>query len=308
MRVISSALIGKLMDTIRQGPNDEPGDDHRGRAARRERRRPRVRRPARRRAGAARRRDRRGRRPPTTCDAQLGAGRSDLARAVWREQIEASHGVVIYVADPTFTTWTDECVQAADIVVFVACGTGCAWSSAGRARAPAPAGFGRAAARELVLLHDPTTSTPRGTRHWLARARASIGIITFGSIATATTNAWPACSMGLGVGVVFSGGGARGHRAHRRAADAPRARRPDRRDRGREHRRDRRGRGRARRLGRRRLRADPRRGRRQVAGRPHVPERLVRVRARASRITSRRARRASTSRTRGSTSSACRRT
>src|SRR6185503_17908517 len=118
MRVISSALIDKLMNTIRQGLTTSPAtsiailplDDS----------------PAVREFGT-----RLGRCLESlvgtvsvvtadTARAELGANPSHLARAVWREHLEASYGAVVYVAGSTFDPWTDECVQQADLVVLAA--------------------------------------------------------------------------------------------------------------------------------------------------------------------------------------------
>ena len=98
--------------------------------------------------------------------AELGTQTSALDRAVWREQVEASHGAVIYVADSEFDTWADECVQHADHVLLAAAAGG------PRVIRPIehelarrfPPGVRRT---ELVLLHEPTVETPRGVRHWV---------------------------------------------------------------------------------------------------------------------------------------------
>ena len=95
---------------------------------------------------------------------------SQLRRAAWREQIEGSHGAVVYVAEPTFSPWTDECVAHADLVVLAAAAGG-----TNRLRAveeELERRRGAVARRsELVLLHAPHTVTPRGTRRWLGARR-----------------------------------------------------------------------------------------------------------------------------------------
>jgi NTE family protein len=206
MRVISSALIDKLMNTIRQGSTTSPAtsiailplDDSvhvRELAAR---------------LG-------RGLEPLVgtvsvvtgdSARAELGDNPSHLARAVWREHLEASFGAVVYVAGSTFDAWTDECVQQADVIVLAAA-------------ARAPRGIrpvehelhrrqGSAAHRmELVLLHEPETSTPRGTRSWLAERAIDrhhhVRVDRDGDYERVAR-----LLVGQGIGVVFSGGGARG--------------------------------------------------------------------------------------------------
>ncbi len=206
LRVISSVLIGKLMDTIRRGPKTSPAttiaivpldesSDVRGFGAR---------------IGAAL--------VPLVDSAvvvdsddaiaQIGRDRSDLTRAAWRDRVEAAHSVVVYVVDPTFATWTDECVQAADIVVFVARARG------DRGIRPVEHELRRrqgsvSRRTELVLLHDPPTTNPRGTRDWLAERSPDrhhhVRVDRAGDYERVAR-----LLVGRGIGVVFSGGGARG--------------------------------------------------------------------------------------------------
>ncbi len=206
LRVVSSALIGKLMDTIRQGPKASPATtiavvpldesvavrEFGGRLG----------------AALGLLVDSLAVVTAAEVDAQIGAGRSDLARAEWRERVEATHGVVVYVAAPAFTTWTDECVHAADIVVYVGAARG------ERGIRPLEHEVRRRQGsvprrRELVLLHDAATSTPRGTRDWLAGRDIDrhhhVRVDRSGDYERVAR-----LLMGVGVGVVFSGGGARG--------------------------------------------------------------------------------------------------
>jgi predicted acylesterase/phospholipase RssA len=147
----------------------------------------------------------------------LGARPSRLDRAVWRDQLEAVHGAVVHIADadanrdsanPDAGDWTDECLQQADLVVLAASAGG---STAlrpieveldRRRRSVAPR-------TELVLLHPPATSTPRGTRYWL-EPRA---IDRHHHVRVDRPGDYERVArmlVGRGVGVVFSGGGARG--------------------------------------------------------------------------------------------------
>ena len=300
MRVISSALIDKLMNT----------DPRRGR--RRARRRassilplddsPHVRefgarlgRALEPLVGSVTRRHRG--RPPAPSSA---TSRRALARAVWREHLE---GVVRRgrSTSPTRSSArgptnasnkpTSSCSRPRPAAPRI--------DPPRRTRAPPPSGLRPRNARSWCCCTSPTTSTPRGTRQ-LARGRGpSTVTITCASTATATTSASPGSSSGQGIGVVFSGGGARGiaHIGAIRALLA--AWHPDRRDGGREHRRDHRRRGRG--AATRPTTSRPRSTRPSSTVRRSTsrfrPSRSPR--ARASRNTSRTARRVSTSRTRG---------
>src|SRR5262249_30538524 len=97
--------------------------------------------------------------------AGLGERSSSLDRAQWREHLDASNGAVVSVAEPVFGQWPDECVQHADLLLFVAA------ADSDRRRRPIEGElllhFGTDARRtELVLLHEPTVDMPRGVRHW----------------------------------------------------------------------------------------------------------------------------------------------
>ena len=206
LRVVSSALVGKLMDTVRIGSRTSPAhtiavvplDAH-----------PAVDEFAAR-LGAALRPLAGTVSVTTAADAgaALGDGDSGLARDVWREQLEASCGAVVYVAEPAFGSWTDECVQAADIVVLVASADG------SRSLRPVERELerrrGSVARRcELVLLHRPATANPRNTRAWLRDREVDrhhhVRVDRPGDYGRVAR-----LLVGRGVGVVFSGGGARG--------------------------------------------------------------------------------------------------
>jgi predicted acylesterase/phospholipase RssA/CRP-like cAMP-binding protein len=133
---------------------------------------------------------------------------SQLRRAAWREHLEAAHGAVLYVAEPTFGSWTDECVQYSDLVVRVAAAEGTNGLRA--VEEELERGRGATTRRsELVLLHAPTTTNPRGTKRWLRARRVDrhhhVRIDRAGDYDRVAR-----LLMGRGVGVVFSGGGARG--------------------------------------------------------------------------------------------------
>jgi predicted acylesterase/phospholipase RssA/CRP-like cAMP-binding protein len=140
----------------------------------------------------------------------LGSSATSLARAVWRDQLEAAHSAVLYEVSASFDAWTGECVQQGDMVLFVASAR-----SGVRARevevALQRSEPGLAQRRELVLLHEPSaaTPTPGRTREWLAGRR----IDRHHHARTDRDGDYDRVArllVGRGVGVVFSGGGARG--------------------------------------------------------------------------------------------------
>jgi predicted acylesterase/phospholipase RssA len=140
--------------------------------------------------------------------AELGDAPTHLARVVWRDRLEASHGAVIYVAEPTFGSWTDECVQQADIVLLAGSGNAPpvlrpVEHELRRREGPAPR------RTELILMHEPATTVPRGTRNWLEARRVDRHhhirvdrVADYDRVARLL--------VGRAFGVVFSGGGARG--------------------------------------------------------------------------------------------------
>ena len=140
--------------------------------------------------------------------AELGSNSSTLDRAVWREQVEASNGAVVSVAGQEFDQWTDECVQHADLVLFAA--------AAASDRRPRQIEqellrhFGGDTRRvELLLLHDPTIVWPRGVRHWM-RDRT---IDRHHNVRVDRDSDYDRVARlltGNALGVVLSGGGARG--------------------------------------------------------------------------------------------------
>jgi NTE family protein len=139
------------------------------------------------------------------------AGRTELvwdARASthtagWFNAIEESNDHVVYVADPTASGWTRQCCRQADVIVLAA--------PAGGKPKPWPAGIAEAAlARgvrvELALLHDERIETGAATR-WLqssplAQHHHIVDATDLGRLARLLTR--------RGVGLVLSGGGARG--------------------------------------------------------------------------------------------------
>jgi NTE family protein len=139
------------------------------------------------------------------------AGRTELvwdARASthtagWFNAIEEMNDYVVYVADPSASGWTRHCCRQADVILLAA--------PAGARPQPWPAGIAEAAlargARvELALLHDERIETGAATR-WLqsspvAQHHHIVDAADLGRLARLLTR--------RGVGLVLSGGGARG--------------------------------------------------------------------------------------------------
>jgi NTE family protein len=139
------------------------------------------------------------------------AGRTELvwdARASthtagWFNAIEESNDYVVYVADPSASGWTRQCCRQADVIVLAA--------PAGARPKPWPGGIAEAAlargARiDLALLHDERIEAGAATR-WLkssplAQHHHIVDAADLGRLARLLTR--------RGVGLVLSGGGARG--------------------------------------------------------------------------------------------------
>src|SRR5271170_7988844 len=139
------------------------------------------------------------------------AGRTELvwdARASthtsgWLNGIEELNDYVVYVADPSASGWTRQCCRQADVILLVA--------PAGASSKPWPSGIAEAAlargARvELALLHDERIELGAATR-WLQNSPVALhhNIVDgadLGRLSRLLTR--------RGVGLVLSGGGARG--------------------------------------------------------------------------------------------------
>ena len=139
------------------------------------------------------------------------AGRTELvwdARASthtagWFNGIEEQNDYVVYVADPGSTGWTRQCCRQADVILLLA--------PAGGEPRPWPIGIlesatARGARVDLALLHDERMETGAATR-WLQTSPVAlhhhiVDAADLGRLARLLTR--------RGVGLVLSGGGARG--------------------------------------------------------------------------------------------------
>ncbi|HET9728749.1 MAG TPA: patatin-like phospholipase family protein, partial [Acidimicrobiia bacterium] len=138
----------------------------------------------------------------------LGVNPSRLARAMWRERLESASSAVVYLASSEFDTWTEECVHQCDVIVWVAdAGASPEIRAIEREVRRREASVPRRS--ELVLLHDASTSLPRGTRRWLAPRQVDrhhhVRVDR-----TTDVDRVARLLTGRGIGVVFGGGGARG--------------------------------------------------------------------------------------------------
>ena len=123
--------------------------------------------------------------------AELRGRRRSCGRAAWREQLEAAHGAVVYVADPTFDR-VDRRVRRAGGSAGARRGGG--WVAAVAVEDELERRQGAIARRsELVLLHSPSTSIHEG-RGAGSRPATLTGITTFAPTARATTTASRGCS------------------------------------------------------------------------------------------------------------------
>jgi predicted acylesterase/phospholipase RssA/CRP-like cAMP-binding protein len=91
---------------------------------------------------------------------------SHLVLTAWLSEQEGRYRFLLYMADPTWSTWTQRCACQADRLLIVAQG--------GTAPAPSPmegtvASLGIGARRELVLVHPANADQPSGTSAWLAQ-------------------------------------------------------------------------------------------------------------------------------------------
>jgi predicted acylesterase/phospholipase RssA len=146
-----------------------------------------------------------------TVEAELGesylhaaAGSSlDFELADWLNRRESTHDLVLLVADHSTSSWAGRCVRQADRVLMV-----------GRANVPLPVeGVADASEvpvrKDLVILHDPATRYPTGTadllpgNHFTAHHHVREG--SAGDLARLARSL-----SGRSIGLVLSGGGARG--------------------------------------------------------------------------------------------------
>ena len=137
---------------------------------------------------------------------ELGSHPTNLARASWCSHQERAHELVVYVAHPSLDAWTTACVAQADTLVLLADASA---DPSLRELEGALRRRARTARTELVLLHAASTVNPRRTDRWLdCRDLDRHHHVRRGDVGHAGRVA--RLLLNRGVGVVFSGGGARG--------------------------------------------------------------------------------------------------
>lgn len=133
---------------------------------------------------------------------------ANISMSRWLGELEMRHQFLVYRASPVFTNWTQRCLRQADRVLLVAdpaqspklCVVEEALAASSRKfRTPSI----------LVLLHSPETELPSNTAAWLeAREVANVYHVRDGNQADFARLG--RLITGRGIGVVLSGGGARG--------------------------------------------------------------------------------------------------
>jgi predicted acylesterase/phospholipase RssA/CRP-like cAMP-binding protein len=128
--------------------------------------------------------------------------------AGWLAEQERSAEVLVLEADTVPSPWTDLCVRQADLILFVARarvapGLRAVEEHVAARRAHVPA------RTHLVLVHPPATRDPRGTRRWLVPRTVERHHHVRADRPTDVDHV-ARLVLGRGIGLVFSGGGARG--------------------------------------------------------------------------------------------------
>jgi predicted acylesterase/phospholipase RssA/CRP-like cAMP-binding protein len=143
-------------------------------------------------------------------ESALGAASTDDATVMaWLDAQEADHQFVVYECDDAPTAWTRRCLRQADRIVLAARAEGDTALSEVEHQLQSR-GIDRARARmELVIVHPAGTQMPsRGGAWRAARQVTAHHHVREGSAADAQRLG--RLLLGKGVGVVLSGGGARG--------------------------------------------------------------------------------------------------
>jgi predicted acylesterase/phospholipase RssA/CRP-like cAMP-binding protein len=126
----------------------------------------------------------------------------------WLHEMEDAHRFVIYEADPKWTRWSQRSIQQADHVISV--GDARAAASPGDTESHAETTRKIRHARwSLVLLHDPQVARPARTASWLEQ-RAVESVYHVRRDHPSDVKRLARILAGRAVGLVLSGGGARG--------------------------------------------------------------------------------------------------
>lgn len=121
----------------------------------------------------------------------------------WLQEQETHYQYILFVADGEYTNWTQRCLAQADRILLV--------GAAGADPSPGPLErFCNPRTRqELVLLHDEGVAQPQGTLPWLTARE----VVAHHHVRWGEETHWQRLArrlIGRAVGMVFSGGSARG--------------------------------------------------------------------------------------------------
>ena len=127
----------------------------------------------------------------------------------WLHEREENYRYVLYLSDPTWTTWTERCVRQADRVLFIANADSEPGQTEIEARLASRWRRDRAPRQSLVMLHPADRDRPRGTAKWLEGRDVEVVY----HIRRDNASDMERLARYVGdqaVGLVFGGGGARG--------------------------------------------------------------------------------------------------
>ncbi len=143
-----------------------------------------------------------------TARAAVGPDADAAGFQEWCEDAAAGLGGAVFATDPTYTPWTDACAQQADRIILVVDAASAATLRPIESEIERGTGATRPRT-ELVVVHPATAATPRNTKWWLSPRRVDRH---HNVRERSTTDAERVARLvsGRAVGVVFSGGGARG--------------------------------------------------------------------------------------------------
>lgn len=146
-------------------------------------------------------------RPGSARDREDGPDSEAIDR--WLDDLDDSHDVDLYLADPEDTPWTRRCLRRADRIILVASATADPELRPIERLTDADGPVPNSAHRELLLLHAEGTASPRGTAQWLERRSLArlhhVRQGRDGDLARVARRLIGRC-----VGLVLSGGAARG--------------------------------------------------------------------------------------------------
>ena len=133
----------------------------------------------------------------------------EIRLAQWLHAVEADHDLLLYVADSDWTSWTRRCARQADHVVVVGDATADPRRTIVEDRLQELLGGRREPRESLLLVHPPGTAHPSGTPRWL-EVRSVDDVYHMRWDRDSDIARLGRLLAGQAVGLVLSGGGARG--------------------------------------------------------------------------------------------------